>query len=81
MDLWLHILSTPDHISDWEKVVVAYEPVWAIGTGVVASPEQAQEVHARVRQWLTDNVSKDVATKTRILYGGKSGSPWRQVLS
>ncbi|GAQ81213.1 triosephosphate isomerase [Klebsormidium nitens] len=68
--VFAQLKALADHISDWEKVVVAYEPVWAIGTGVVASPEQAQEVHAGVRQWLTDNVSKDVAAKTRILYGG-----------
>lgn len=39
-----------DNIEDWSRVVVAYEPVWAIGTGVVASPEQAQEVHAYLRE-------------------------------
>lgn len=55
---------------DWSKVVVAYEPVWAIGTGKVASPEQAQEVHARVRAWLAKSVSPQVAEATRIIYGG-----------
>ncbi len=39
-----------DHVKDWDKVVVAYEPVWAIGTGVVATPAQAQEVHAYLRE-------------------------------
>lgn len=39
-----------DHVKDWSRVVVAYEPVWAIGTGVVATPEQAQEVHAYLRK-------------------------------
>ncbi len=39
-----------DHVKDWSKVVVAYEPVWAIGTGVVATPAQAQEVHAYLRE-------------------------------
>ncbi|ESP01108.1 hypothetical protein LOTGIDRAFT_238326 [Lottia gigantea] len=58
------------NISDWSKVVLAYEPVWAIGTGKVASPEQAQEVHASLRKWLADNVSAEVAQKTRIIYGG-----------
>jgi len=57
-------------VSDWDRVVIAYEPVWAIGTGVVATPEQAQEVHAEVRKWLADNVSADVSSKMRILYGG-----------
>eukprot|EP01023_Acetabularia_acetabulum_P007811 TRINITY_DN1340_c0_g1_i1.p1 TRINITY_DN1340_c0_g1~~TRINITY_DN1340_c0_g1_i1.p1 ORF type:complete len:324 (+),score=53.37 TRINITY_DN1340_c0_g1_i1:75-974(+) len=59
-----------DNISDWSKVVVAYEPVWAIGTSVVATPEQAQEVHAYIRKWMTENVSADVGKSLRILYGG-----------
>jgi len=58
------------NIKDWTNVVVAYEPVWAIGTGKTASPEQAQEVHADLRQWLRDNVSAEVAENTRIIYGG-----------
>mmetsp|Transcript_15271 Transcript_15271/g.21462 ORF Transcript_15271/g.21462 Transcript_15271/m.21462 type:complete len:322 (-) Transcript_15271:405-1370(-) len=57
-------------ITDWSKVVIAYEPVWAIGTGKVATPEQAQQVHDSVRAWLARNVSPEVATRTRILYGG-----------
>jgi len=59
-----------DNVSDWSKVVIAYEPVWAIGTGKTASPEQAQEVHAAIRNWLVENVSAEVAESTRILYGG-----------
>lgn len=55
---------------DWAKIVVAYEPVWAIGTGVVATPEQAQDAHAFIRGWLQANVSAPVAARTRILYGG-----------
>ena len=54
----------------WDKVVIAYEPVWAIGTGVTASPEQAQEVHAHLRQWLVGVVSQEVSDNLRILYGG-----------
>nr|GMC92087.1 triosephosphate isomerase, chloroplastic-like [Ipomoea batatas] len=57
-------------LPSWDNVVIAYEPVWAIGTGKVATPEQAQEVHAAVRDWLSKNVSSDVASKTRIIYGG-----------
>ncbi|CAJ2506314.1 Uu.00g004440.m01.CDS01 [Anthostomella pinea] len=57
-------------ISDWSKIVIAYEPIWAIGTGKVASTEQAQEVHASIREWLSKNVSQSVADETRILYGG-----------
>ena len=56
--------------ADWARVVVAYEPVWAIGTGKVATKEQAQEVHAALRQWLADSVNADVAAATRIIYGG-----------
>ena len=82
--------------ADWSKVVIAYEPVWAIGTGKVrggveayiklppppihkplptcpsqvATPAQAQEVHARLRSWLHSNVSPAVAASTRIIYGG-----------
>jgi len=59
-----------DAVTDWDRVVIAYEPVWAIGTGVVATPAQAQEVHAFVRRWLMENVSAGVASAVRILYGG-----------
>jgi len=58
------------NVSDWSQVVIAYEPVWAIGTGKNATPEQAQEVHAALRKWLHDNVSAEVANTTRIIYGG-----------
>ncbi|MFA4843845.1 MAG: triose-phosphate isomerase [Candidatus Margulisiibacteriota bacterium] len=53
-------------ISHWSLVIIAYEPVWAIGTGKTATPEQAQEVHAYIRKLLP----KDVAADIRILYGG-----------
>jgi len=52
------------------KTVIAYEPVWAIGTGETATPEQAQEVHSFIREILTDMFSSDVAHKVRIQYGG-----------
>ena len=52
-----------------QTVVVAYEPVWAIGTGRTASPEQAQEAHAQVRKVLVDLVG-ETASKVRIQYGG-----------
>jgi triosephosphate isomerase len=54
----------------WSKIVIAYEPIWAIGTGKVATTEQAQEVHAAIREWLKKEVSEKVADETRILYGG-----------
>ncbi|CAJ1968877.1 unnamed protein product [Sphenostylis stenocarpa] len=59
-----------DAVSSWDNIVIAYEPVWVIGTGKVATPEQAQEVHAAVRDWLKKNFSVEVASKTRIIYGG-----------
>lgn len=52
------------------KVVVAYEPVWAIGTGKVATAEQAQEVHAAIRKWASDKLGQSVAESLRIIYGG-----------
>jgi len=58
------------NVSDWSRVVIAYEPVWAIGTGKVASPDQAQEVHVEVRKWLSANCAANVDKTTRILYGG-----------
>lgn len=51
-------------------IVVAYEPVWAIGTGKTATPEQAEEVHAFIRSLLTDLFTADVAAQIRIQYGG-----------
>ena len=53
-------------------MVLAYEPVWAIGTGKAASPEQVQEVLKYLRDWLRNNVSDEVAETTRIVYGGRS---------
>ena len=53
-----------------KKIVVAYEPVWAIGTGKTASPEQAQETHADLRKMLADYYNQDVADSVQILYGG-----------
>ena len=53
-----------------ERVVLAYEPVWAIGTGKVASPEQAEEVHADLRKLLTERYNGQIAESIRILYGG-----------
>jgi len=62
--------SIAANVSDWSKVVVAYEPIWAIGTGLSASPEQAQEVHAGLRSWVRENVSSSVGQRLRLIYGG-----------
>jgi triosephosphate isomerase len=57
-------------IKQWDQVDIAYEPVWAIGTGLTATPEMAQETHAAIRKWISDNVSPDIANSIRIQYGG-----------
>lgn len=59
-------------VEDMEKVVVAYEPVWAIGTGLTATPEQAQAVHAFIRNILKDLFGEKTAESVRILYGGSA---------
>jgi triosephosphate isomerase len=58
--------------SDVARLVLAYEPVWAIGTGKVATPEQAQEVHAAIRRTVGGLAGTDVAAGLRILYGGSA---------
>lgn len=55
---------------DFNKVVIAYEPVWAIGTGKTASPDQAQEMHAFIRALVAKHYSSEAATHCQILYGG-----------
>ncbi len=56
--------------SDLERIIVAYEPVWAIGTGRTATPEQAQEIHAFVRRVFAERFSQQASQALRILYGG-----------
>jgi triosephosphate isomerase len=60
------------HLSEaqFRQLIIAYEPIWAIGTGKTASPEQAQEVHAAIRQQITDQYGEVVANDISILYGG-----------
>jgi len=60
------------HLStdDFKKLVIAYEPVWAIGTGVTATAEQAQEMHAFIRKAIADKYGAEIANDTTILYGG-----------
>ncbi len=57
-------------VEDFKKLVIAYEPIWAIGTGVTASKEQAQEMHEKLRAHLADKYGADVAEGISILYGG-----------
>jgi triosephosphate isomerase len=61
-------------VKDWDKFVIAYEPVWAIGTGKVATPEQAQETQEHIRKYVAEKSGADAAAKVRIQYGG-SASP------
>lgn len=56
--------------SAWEHIVLAYEPVWAIGTGETASPEQAQEMHQYIREQIAHQYDQEVANNVSILYGG-----------
>lgn len=60
------------HISKeaWNNIIIAYEPVWAIGTGETASPEQAQEIHEFIRNTIAEKYSEEVSNKVSILYGG-----------
>ncbi len=57
-------------VADMERIIIAYEPVWAIGTGKTATPEQAQEMHGFIRRVLNETHSTEAAENTRILYGG-----------
>lgn len=59
---------------EFEKVIIAYEPVWAIGTGINATPSQAAEMHAYIRTLITERYGEKVAADTKILYGGSCTS-------
>ncbi len=56
--------------NDMERIIIAYEPVWAIGTGQTATPDQAQQMHKFIRKCLTETHGKEVAENVRVLYGG-----------
>lgn len=75
----MHQLNTQNQIQDslshltasqWKNVVIAYEPIWAIGTGKTATPQQAQEMHAFIRSVIAKIATKEVADNCSILYGG-----------
>ena len=55
---------------DFNKIIIAYEPVWAIGTGVTATPAQAQEMHAYIRKLMSERYSPAMAEAVPLLYGG-----------
>ena len=62
------ILHLPAEVMD--RVVVAYEPIWAIGTGLTATAEQAQEMHAAIRGWISEAHDAELARTIPLLYGG-----------
>jgi triosephosphate isomerase len=57
-------------VKKWENLVLAYEPVWAIGTGKVATPEQAEDAHKFIREYIASVTDQTIADKLRIIYGG-----------
>ena len=67
-----HLEGSVFHLSaeDFGKIVLAYEPVWAIGTGLTATPEQAQEIHDYIRGLVAEKYGNEAADDTTILYGG-----------
>lgn len=65
---------------EFSNVVIAYEPVWAIGTGLTASPEQAQEMHAYIRNLVADAYNREIAEETTILYGGSCKAENAEIL-
>ena len=73
---WLIFTQVPilKSLEDKSRVVIAYEPVWAIGTGVAATPEQAQETHKGIRDWIAKNVDQTTADEIRIQYGGSANA-------
>ena len=63
-------LEVLKNLSDIELITIAYEPVWAIGTGNSASPDQIQKIHSLIRDWVSVNFNKNTAKSLKIIYGG-----------
>eukprot|EP00350_Pseudokeronopsis_sp_OXSARD2_P001364 CAMPEP_0170558504 /NCGR_PEP_ID=MMETSP0211-20121228/35888_1 /TAXON_ID=311385 /ORGANISM="Pseudokeronopsis sp., Strain OXSARD2" /LENGTH=76 /DNA_ID=CAMNT_0010870513 /DNA_START=26 /DNA_END=256 /DNA_ORIENTATION=- len=57
-------------VKDWSRIVIAYEPVWAISSGKPVTPEMVQESHDLIRKWILTNVNEQVANSIKIIYGG-----------
>jgi len=70
-NVWRCAAANIKDAKDWDRVVIAYEPVWAIGTGKTATPDQAQATHKSIRGWVKKNVSDAVGNVVRIVYGGQ----------
>lgn len=66
----LDVITNDLKINQWNQIILAYEPVWAIGTGLNATPEQAQEIHKHVRKEIATTFNKNLANSVQILYGG-----------
>ena len=59
-----------ENVNDWSRMVIAYEALWTLDTGEPATPDEAQDIVSGIRKWLEENVNKEVADSTRILYAG-----------
>ena len=57
-------------VTSWKKIIIAYEPIWAIGTGETASPDQVQEMHSYIRKTISEKYNKSLANSVSIIYGG-----------
>jgi triosephosphate isomerase len=63
------VLHSSDDIN-WDYLVVAYEPIWAIGTGVNATPDDAEQMHRVIREWIAGKFGRASADQLRVVYGG-----------
>ena len=66
----LDLIMRDLYANQWNQIILAYEPIWAIGTGINATPEQAQQIHRHVRNEIFQAFNKDIANSVPILYGG-----------
>jgi triosephosphate isomerase len=66
----IQLLATLQDVQISNNLAIAYEPIWAIGTGETATPQQAQKIHSFIRKWIQENYNKEIANSVPILYGG-----------